>query len=174
MFFFFSDAFDVTNFGVKSLLSLPNLEKLDLSNSFSKFTFHGQLPEMKKMTKFSISFAESSNLNILSLNGAVTKMPALQNLRVKGLSKEQILVLIYDASIYSISLGKEVVIIEKRLDEKNCWKLRIESEKNVNQVNVPTLILEFYGSCNETYFNDVSEFVYKRLKGFRAVKLESN
>lgn len=163
----FSDGFHVTNSALHSLLSLPNLEKLDLMLSSFEFSFLKPLPEMKKLTELHLSFIWCSyTTNMKDLCNTLKKMPNLLKLRAFGLTLTQAMMLAREAIIAARSQKKSVIV------EIGCYrpKMKIESKNYIEQTIVQTLQLDISG-YSEKMNHEIMEFVQNNLEGYHAVLL---
>lgn len=111
MMYFFPDNCDITDAALHSLLSLPNLEKLDLMHSETKFCSIKGLPKMQQLSECFISFKNHSEINTSDLCDAVLKMPQLKHLSVGGTySQKESLLFTCVLIVVAKSQGKEIDI----------------------------------------------------------------
>lgn len=168
MFFnFFADGVEVGDKYLNSMMSLQNLEKLDVEYLTDGFGLIDKVPDMKKLCKFHISFY-SPLVNMGNLYNAVEKMPNLEWLQVIGLSEEQTLEFTCKAINMAISQKKDVVIQKFHIVfpigiRKERLKIESQNSKQSESDDKKYLFLHIKVD-SETYFDDVTAFVRRTLK----------
>lgn len=152
------------------LLSLPNLEELEVLDSAEQFRHMKELPEMVKLSKFVLKSENASLLNMTNFFDAMKKMPNLKTLHVSSLrSEERMLTFTYEVIFLAVSQNKDVVV-EKIVYGAGCRRLKIESK---NSDGEKFQILNLRVECSyQYYFYDVTAFVQNNLKSHRAFKLD--
>lgn len=149
------------------MLSLPKLEKLNVDFSTEEFQFMKELPEMVKLTEFAIAFEKSSLLNVTNFFDAIKKMPNLKKLHVSFLSKKQTLKFTCKAIVTAASQNKDYVV-EKNFIGEGYKRLKVESKHSDEKFQILSLRIR---RSSATYFDDVTAFVQKNLKNYRAFML---
>lgn len=169
-FFIVSEKIEVKNGGLHSLLSLPNLEKLHIKNHVSGFRIREHLPAMKTLLEFVVEFQHLSTVEMTNLCNAIKMMPKLQRLEVEGISKEQNLMLAYEAIIVATLQEKDVIITAVD-DDMVFRKFKIiESLKDEEKLG-PILSIDVT-EVSTTFYKDIVVFVQERLKGHRVFMIE--
>lgn len=129
------------------MLLLPNLEKLEVDDSIQGFRTMNHLPEMSKLSYFAVKFEKSRIINVKNLFNAVKKMPNLEILCVKGITKMQYVTITQKGINLAKSQGKVVAL--ERLDdeeddnEKYVTMGEIGRETKDEQDTTPVLHLRF-------------------------------
>lgn len=156
------------------MLELPNLEKLEVAELTNGFSDIEELPEMSKLTEFTIRFPKSSTVNLKNLSNAVKMMPKLQTFCVRGITEEQTLTLICEVTILAALQEKDVIVEQcsKFEDDFEYEKLlKIENPRN-DQSSVQILCLRFINISKGHFFSSITRLVQKQLKGYHVLKLE--
>lgn len=170
----FLDGFTITSKALHSLLSLPNLKKLETDQSSVKnFRIEKPLPEVVNLSEFSIYFDSLYvAVDITDLCDALKKMPKSERLSVEGLWVAQSFRLACEAIMAATSHGKVVVV--ERYDEDCCCTRELEVQSKSDTQPVYTLkkhqILTLrFEEISETYFDDIKTFVRRNLPSHNAV-----
>lgn len=174
-FFLVLGDFNVGDKAMLSILSLPNLEKLNVTHLDQGLLFLEYLPEMNKLTECTLEFGHFMIANVKLLSEAVKRMPNLRKLCVRRINEEQTLELTSAAIMAATRQGNDVIIEQisddnDYDDKKECKKLlKVESKKSGT---AEVVHLKFVHVTKRKFFNSISKLVRKERKSHRVVKLE--
>lgn len=186
-----SDGFKIENDALHSILSLPNLEKLNIESSEVDFLLTKALPEMNTLSTLIIDCSDSSSFHsscrsesgndfsdsTVSMTGlcfAISKMLNLKHLEVKSLSTEQSLMVTCEAITAAVRQGKDVNVG----GDSSCLnELKIVPENSSSDIasfdeKSEKLCHIVVSQQSKDYFENVIAFVQRNLKGLKAIRIE--
>lgn len=149
------------------MLSLPNLESLDLSKStVTEFRPKENLPELKNLSTIDIVFYDESTVDARIWCNAVKNMVKLQKMRVIGIPPEHSVMLTCEAISSAVKLGKDVVVeTDYYYEARENTRLKIESTNREESNETLSLNIRY---CMETYLDDIQTFVINNVNSHRA------